>query len=57
MIVRLFAISILALSLTLAGCGWHHRHHARHGGCQPVKQCACQCPNAQTQAPAPATVQ
>lgn len=58
MIVRLFTLSILAFSLTFAGCGWHHRHHhGRSGGCPQVKQCPCPCPNAPSQTQAPADAQ
>jgi hypothetical protein len=56
---KLFLV-VLALSITLSGCGWHHRHHDHQGheGHKGGKgKCHCPCKQAApaaAEAPAPA---
>jgi hypothetical protein len=47
----------ITLSVTLSGCGWHHRHHGHEGHKGGKCKCHCHCPQAAptaAEAPAPA---
>jgi len=44
--IGLATIVLLGLQLTLAGCGFHHRHHA-DGGKPCCCKCAADCPKMQ----------
>jgi hypothetical protein len=39
-------LAALVLSITLSGCGWHHRHHGHEGHKGGKGKCHCPCKQA-----------